>query len=102
MNITAFFFSTDDIKVLEYNSIDLSRKSLTSVFTLPTLIPLYSSTLLYGIIGDRICDSEFAADQIEWQIIRLGSGYTFDGAVQNQPVYAPFVAAGFFFTLGTV
>lgn len=49
-------------------------------------------------IGFRMCDSEFAAAQIEWQIIRLGSSMTFDHAIPAKPLYAPFVAAGFFFT----
>ena len=48
-------------------------------------------------IGYRICDSEFAASQIEWQIIRLGSGLAFDHQKRSVPAYAPFVAAGFFF-----
>ena len=41
-----------------------------------------------------MCDSEFAAAQIEWQIIRLGSSMTFDSAIPKTPKYAPFVAAG--------
>lgn len=49
-------------------------------------------------IGYRICDSEFAAAQIEWQIIRLGSSLSFDKSIPAVPKYAPFVAAGFFFT----
>ena len=48
-------------------------------------------------IGFRMCDSEFAAAQIEWQIIRLGSSLPFDKKIHDVPVYAPFVAAGFFF-----
>ena len=48
-------------------------------------------------IGFRICDSEFAHAQIEWQIIRLGSGMQFDSVESKVPIYAPFVAAGFFF-----
>jgi hypothetical protein len=49
-------------------------------------------------IGFRMCDSEFASAQIEWQIIRLGSSLAFDHEVPDVPVYAPFVAAGFFFS----
>jgi hypothetical protein len=49
-------------------------------------------------IGFRMCDSEFASAQIEWQIIRLGSSMAFDHAIPSIPIYAPFVAAGFFFT----
>eukprot|EP00981_Chlorochromonas_danica_P002708 scaffold537_cov180-Ochromonas_danica.AAC.13 len=48
-------------------------------------------------IGYRMCDSEFAAAQIEWQIIRLGTSLPFDKKVAETPRYAPFVAAGFFF-----
>ena len=48
-------------------------------------------------IGYRMCDSEFAKAQIEWQIIRLGSSLAFDKSVPAAPKYAPFVAAGFFF-----
>jgi hypothetical protein len=51
-------------------------------------------------IGFRMCDSEFATAQIEWQIIRLGSSLAFDHTIPEIPKYAPFVAAGFFFTLG--
>ncbi len=51
-------------------------------------------------IGFRMCDSEFAKSQIEWQIIRLGSSMAFDSAIQQTPRYAPFVAAGFFFSWG--
>ena len=51
-------------------------------------------------IGFRMCDSEFAKAQIEWQIIRLGSSMAFDTAIQETPRYAPFVAAGFFFAWG--
>ncbi len=46
-----------------------------------------------------MCDSEFASSQIEWQIIRLMPS----GPQQKTPSianYAPFVAAGFFFSSG--
>jgi len=49
-------------------------------------------------IGFRMCDSEFAAAQIEWQIIRLGSSIAFDREIPAVAKYAPFVAAGFFFS----
>lgn len=49
-------------------------------------------------IGFRMCDSEFAAAQIEWQIVRLGSSLAFDHKIPDRPCYAPFVAAGFFFS----
>lgn len=51
-------------------------------------------------IGFRMCDSEFAAAQIEWQIVRLGSSMAFDHFAPKVPAYAPFVAAGFFFCEG--
>lgn len=51
-------------------------------------------------IGFRICDSEYAHAQIEWQIIRLGTGMQFDAKESKVPLYAPFVAAGFFFGPG--
>lgn len=53
-------------------------------------------------IGYRICDSEFADAQIEWQIIRLGTGQAFDNRFYDVPRYAPFVAAGFFFGPATL
>lgn len=46
-------------------------------------------------IGFRMCDSEFAKAQIEWQIIRLGSSMPFDSSIPQTPRYAlpcPFVA----------
>jgi hypothetical protein len=49
-------------------------------------------------IGFRMCDSGFATAQIEWQIIRLGSSLAFDRSAPAVPKYAPFVAAGFFFS----
>jgi hypothetical protein len=57
---------------------------------------------LEGSIGLRICDSEFATAQIEWQIIRLGSSLKFDKTYSHVPRYAPFVAAGFFFGPATL
>lgn len=52
--------------------------------------------------GLRLCDSEFASAQIEWQIIRLGSPMAFDRQQPKTPRYAPFVAAGFFFGPGSL
>lgn len=48
-------------------------------------------------IGFRMCDSEYAKAQIEWQIIRLGPSSAHDTSISEEPRYAPFVAAGFFF-----
>ncbi len=59
--------------------------------------PPDSSSNWKDTIGYRMCDSEFASAQIEWQIIRLGSSMTFDRSIPTVPCYAPFVAAGFFF-----
>jgi hypothetical protein len=47
--------------------------------------------------GMRICDSEFASSQIEWQIIRLLPSRIFEKSPPAIPPYAPFIAAGFFF-----
>lgn len=47
--------------------------------------------------GLRLCDSEFAHAQIEWQIIRLGSPVAFEKKAPKVAKYAPFIAAGFFF-----
>jgi [Skp1-protein]-hydroxyproline N-acetylglucosaminyltransferase len=47
--------------------------------------------------GFRMCDSEFATSQIEWQIIRLSPSRAYEAKPRSQPAYAPFVAAGFFF-----
>ncbi len=38
-------------------------------------------------IGWRLCDSEFATSQIEWQIIRLGTSLPFDKSVPTVPKY---------------
>jgi [Skp1-protein]-hydroxyproline N-acetylglucosaminyltransferase len=50
-------------------------------------------------VGNKICDSSFAASQIEWQIVRLDPSQPIAGR-PSEPVYAPFVAAGFFFSRG--
>jgi len=47
--------------------------------------------------GMRICDPKFATSDIESEIIRLDSSRTYDKEITG-PRYAPFVAAGFFFT----
>lgn len=48
-------------------------------------------------VGNKICDSSFASSQIEWQIIRLEPSRPLMGHTVEPP-YAPFVAAGFFFS----
>ena len=48
-------------------------------------------------IGYRMCDSEFAEAQIEWQIVRLSPSTAFDKMIPKKPRYAPFIAAGFIF-----
>jgi hypothetical protein len=53
-------------------------------------------------VGYRMCDSEFASAQIEWQIIRLSPSGPQDHSIPKIPCYAPFVAAGFYFTTGDV
>lgn len=52
--------------------------------------------------GFRMCDSTFADAQIEWQIIRLSPSTAFESHALAIPTYAPFVAAGFYFTEGAV
>eukprot|EP01041_Mallomonas_annulata_P000653 gene653-1265_t len=52
--------------------------------------------------GFRMCDSTFAPSPIEWHIIRLASSMPYENIAPKIPVYAPFVAAGFIFTYGTV
>jgi [Skp1-protein]-hydroxyproline N-acetylglucosaminyltransferase len=47
--------------------------------------------------GFRMCDSEFATSQIEWQIIRLSPSRSYESKPLSEPAYAPFVAAGFLF-----
>lgn len=59
--------------------------------------PPDSHTNWRDTIGYRMCDSEFASAQIEWQIVRLGTSLPFDKKIPEKPKYAPFVAAGFFF-----
>lgn len=49
-------------------------------------------------VGMRICDAEFASSQIEWHIIRLAPSRIFESKPLDIPPYAPFVAAGFFFS----
>ena len=48
--------------------------------------------------GFRICDSEFATSQIEWQIIRLSPSRSYERTSRSEPAYAPYIAAGFFFS----
>ena len=50
--------------------------------------------------GYRICDSEFASEQIEWQIIRLTPSSPHKES--KIPVYSPFVAAGFLFSRANI
>jgi [Skp1-protein]-hydroxyproline N-acetylglucosaminyltransferase len=50
--------------------------------------------------GYRICDSDFASEAIEDQIIRLSPSTAYP--LQSRPAYSPFVAAGFLFTTGGV
>ena len=85
---------------------DWDAKLIKMVEDAPAKKPVIStyppdSTFVWkDTIGFRMCDSEFAAAQIEWQIVRLGSSMAFDHFVPKVPAYAPFVAAGFFFCEG--
>jgi [Skp1-protein]-hydroxyproline N-acetylglucosaminyltransferase len=82
---------------------DWDRKLIKMVDDAPAKLPVIStyppdSTARWqDSIGYRMCDSEFAKAQIEWQIVRLGSSMAFDQKIHDVPRYAPFVAAGFFF-----
>ena len=49
--------------------------------TLHMYFSIHSTFNWKDTIGFRMCDSEFAAAQIEWQIVRLGSSMAFDHAV---------------------
>mmetsp|Transcript_10042 Transcript_10042/g.15192 ORF Transcript_10042/g.15192 Transcript_10042/m.15192 type:complete len:500 (-) Transcript_10042:145-1644(-) len=51
-----------------------------------------------GTPGFRMCDSDFATSQIEWEIIRLSPSRAYERRARDEPAYAPFVAAGFFFS----
>ncbi|CAM9422991.1 unnamed protein product, partial [Ectocarpus fasciculatus] len=51
-------------------------------------------------VGFRMCDSEFSQDEIEQHIIRLSPSRKFENRVPHVPIYAPFVAAGFYFIGG--
>ena len=53
-----------------------------------------------GTIGLRMCDAFFTQPGIESQIIRLQGSMQYDSVRPKSPKYAPFIAAGFFFTLG--
>jgi [Skp1-protein]-hydroxyproline N-acetylglucosaminyltransferase len=59
--------------------------------------PPDSSMSWRNTAGFRMCDSEFATSQIEWQIIRLSPSRSYESKPRSEPTYAPFVAAGFFF-----
>lgn len=52
-----------------------------------------------GTIGYRMCNCGYAKDPIEHHIIRLGTARIMDHEIPKVPKYAPFVAAGFFFTV---
>jgi hypothetical protein len=83
-------------------------KLIKMIHDAPALKPVIStyppdSTMNWrDSIGYRICDSMFATALIEWQIIRLGTGMRFDSTQSKVPLYAPFVAAGFYFAPATV
>ena len=80
-----------DAKLIQMITDSEAKKPVISAYPPDSSYPWKDS------IGFRMCDSEFAKAQIEWQIIRLGSSMAFDKQVPRRPKYAPFVAAGFFF-----
>jgi hypothetical protein len=67
------------------------------------VIPFSAAEMKWeGSIGFRMCDSLFATNEIEWQIIRLEAAMRFDKTYSEIPRYAPFVAAGFFFAPASI
>jgi [Skp1-protein]-hydroxyproline N-acetylglucosaminyltransferase len=79
------------------------QKLIKMVTDAPARMPIIStyppdSTMNWrNTPGFRMCDSEFATSQIEWQIIRLSPSRSYESKPRNEPAYAPFVAAGFLF-----
>jgi [Skp1-protein]-hydroxyproline N-acetylglucosaminyltransferase len=88
------FVSDWDNKLIDMMKAAPAEKPVISTY------PPDSTQNWKNTVGFRMCDSEFASAQIEWQIIRLGSSMAFDHSIPKIPPYAPFVAAGFFFTYG--
>jgi hypothetical protein len=70
---------------------DWDKKLIKMVEDAPARLPVIStyppdSTSNWkDSIGYRMCDSEFAKAQIEWQIVRLGSSLAFDKSKQAVP-----------------
>ena len=86
------FVNNWDMKLIKMMNDAPARRPVISTY------PPDSTHKWRDSIGFRMCDSGFATAQIEWQIIRLGTSLAFDHSFQSVPCYAPFVAAGFFFT----
>jgi [Skp1-protein]-hydroxyproline N-acetylglucosaminyltransferase len=76
-------------------------KLIRMVETAPAALPVISgyppdSTFKWrDTPGFRMCDAEFAPEEIEWQIIRLAPSGEYPLA--PEPPYAPYIAAGFLF-----
>ena len=51
-------------------------------------------------VGLRTCDSEFSAKEAD--VIRLRSATSYERSIPSRPRYAPFVAAGFLFSKGSL
>ena len=72
---------------------DWDLKLLKMIDDAPARLPVIStyppdSTARWrDSIGYRICDSEFAKAQIEWHIVRLGTGMQFDHSQADTPRY---------------
>lgn len=87
------FVKNWDFKLIQMMEAAPAKKPVLSTY------PPDSTMDWVDSIGYRMCDSEFAAAQIEWQIIRLSPSRPFGTHPPAVPTYAPFVAAGFFFTI---
>jgi [Skp1-protein]-hydroxyproline N-acetylglucosaminyltransferase len=83
-----------DAKLIQMMSLSQAARPVISTY------PPDSQAKWKDSPGYRICDSEFAAEPIEDQIIRLSPSSPY--SQQPRPPYSPFVAAGFLFTSGDV
>lgn len=83
-----------DDKLIHMLSISQAQNPVISTY------PPDSQTNWKDSPGYRICDSAFAPEPIEDQIVRLSPSSPYK--LQSRPPYSPFVAAGFLFTSGDV
>jgi hypothetical protein len=88
------FVSSWDEKLIDMYNKAPARKPVISTY------PPDSGHNWRDTVGFHMCDSEFADSQIEWHIIRLSPSRPSGTSVPREPMYAPFVAAGFYFISG--